>query len=68
MDFLKSIGISEFIDIALVSVLVYTLIVWFKRSRAVFVLIGLFIIGVVYNAAREFNLQLLAIISKASSR
>ncbi len=62
MEFLKSIGLSEFIDIVLVSMLMYMLIVWFKRSKAVFVLIGLFIIGVVYNAAREFNLQLLAII------
>ncbi len=57
---LKNIGISGFIDIALMSILIYTLIVWFKRSKAVFVLIGLFIIGVFYNAAREFNLQLTA--------
>lgn len=57
---LKSIGISGIIDIILMSILVYILIVWFKRSKAVFVLIGLFIVGVVYNAAREFNLQLLA--------
>lgn len=62
MGLFKSIGLSEFIDIMLVSMLMYTLIVWFKRSKAVFVLIGLFIVGVVYNAAREFNLQLLAII------
>lgn len=58
--FLKNIGLSGFIDIALMSCLIYTLIVWFKRSKAVFVLIGLFIVGVIYNAAREFNLQLLA--------
>lgn len=57
---LKSIGLSGFLDIALMSILIYALIVWFKRSKAVFVLIGLFIIGVIYNAAREFNLQLLA--------
>ena len=58
--FVKSIGLSGLIDIALMSILIYTLIVWFRRSKAVFVLIGLFIVGVVYNAAREFNLQLLA--------
>ena len=57
---IKSIGWSGLIDIVLMSVLIYTLIVWFKRSKAVFVLIGLFIVGVIYNAAREFNLQLLA--------
>jgi uncharacterized protein (TIGR00159 family) len=62
MGLLKTIGFPELLDIALVSILMYTLIVWFKRSKAVFVLIGLFIIGVVYNAAREFNLQLLAVI------
>lgn len=59
-ELIKTIGLSGLIDIALMSVLVYTLIVWFRRSKAVFVLIGLFIVGVIYNAAREFNLQLLA--------
>ncbi|MCG3205596.1 MAG: DNA integrity scanning protein DisA [Elusimicrobia bacterium] len=58
--FIKSIGLSGLIDIVVMSVLVYSLIVWFRRSKAVFVLIGLFIVGVVYNAAREFNMQLLA--------
>ncbi len=57
---IKSIGMSGLLDIALMSILIYTLIVWFKRSKAVFVLIGLFIVGLIYNAAREFNLQLLA--------
>jgi uncharacterized protein (TIGR00159 family) len=62
MGLFKSIGLAELVDIVLVSMLMYTLIVWFRRSKAVFVLIGLFIVGLVYNAAREFNLQLLAII------
>lgn len=60
MGFLKSIGVSGFLDIALMAVLIYTLLVWFKRSKAVFVLVGLVIVGIVYNTAREFNLQLTA--------
>ncbi len=61
MNLLKTIGLSGFVDITLMSIIIYALIVWFRRSKAVFVLIGLFIVGLVYSAAREFNLQLLAV-------
>lgn len=59
-QFAREVGFSGLLDIAFMSALIYTLIVWFKRSKAFFVLIGIFIVGVVYLAAREFNLQLTA--------
>jgi diadenylate cyclase len=60
IQFLKDVGISGLLDIAFMSAIAYALIVWFKRSKAFFVLMGIFIIGVVYLLAREFNLQLMA--------
>ena len=60
LKFFKEIGISGLLDIAFMSVLIYALIVWFKRSKAFFVLTGIFIIGIIYLLAREFNLQLVA--------
>jgi diadenylate cyclase len=59
-SFLREVGISGLLDIAFMSAIAYALIVWFKRSKAFFVLMGIFIIGVVYLLAREFNLQLMA--------
>lgn len=60
VQFAREVGLSGLLDIAFMSVLIYTLIVWFKRSKVFFVLIGIFIVGVFYLAAREFNLQLTA--------
>ncbi len=56
----KLIAFTDLLDICLMSMVVYLLIIWFKRSKAVFVLIGIFIVGLLYLAARELNLQLTA--------
>ncbi|MBV9079907.1 MAG: DNA integrity scanning protein DisA nucleotide-binding domain protein [Elusimicrobia bacterium] len=58
----KDIGVSGLLDIAIMSALIYAIIIWFKRSKAFFVLIGIFIIGIVYIVARELNLQLVAVV------
>lgn len=52
------IGISDIIDIIIVSFLVYILITWFKRTRAAFILTGIVIIAVIYIIARQLNLVL----------
>ncbi len=40
------------------SLLIYSLLVWFKRTRAAFVLIGMSMIGAAYLIARQFDLEL----------
>src|SRR5258706_10922757 len=60
IKFFRDVGLSGLADIVIMSALVYALIVWFKKSKAFFVLTGIFIIGVIYLIAREFNLQLVA--------
>jgi diadenylate cyclase len=58
ISILKEIGITGLIDIIFMSVLVYAVLAWFKKKRAVFVLIGILIFGLVYLLAYQFNLYL----------
>lgn len=59
---LKEIGLSGFLDIFFMTLLIYALLVWSKRTRANFVLTGILIVAGVYLLARQFNLNLTAAI------
>ncbi|NNN06468.1 MAG: hypothetical protein HKL90_11255 [Elusimicrobia bacterium] len=48
---LKHIGVPDVLDMALVGTLIYALLLWFKRTRAAFVALGLFLMVVVYIIA-----------------
>ncbi|MBI3565239.1 MAG: DNA integrity scanning protein DisA nucleotide-binding domain protein, partial [Elusimicrobia bacterium] len=48
---LKHIGVADFLDMLLVGALVYGLLLWFKRTRAAFVALGLLLLAVVYTIA-----------------
>lgn len=50
--------LSDLVDIALVAMLFYAGLVWFKKTRALLVVIGMVILGIVYAVARFFNLFL----------
>ncbi len=65
LDFFKEIGISGFFDIAFMSLLIYSVLIWFKKTKATFILTGIFIIGVVYLIARLFNLVLTTFVLQA---
>lgn len=52
------IGFSEILDVAIMSFLIYIVLMWFKKSRAAFVLTGIIIIAAVYLLAQQFNLVL----------
>jgi diadenylate cyclase len=54
----KSIGVSGFLDILFMSVIIYSMLVWLKQTRAAFVVIGMFIFGAVYLLARQLDLLL----------
>lgn len=61
MDFVsiaKEIGISGFLDIIVMSTIVYSILVWFKRARTAFVVIGMFMFGAAYLLARQLELSL----------
>jgi diadenylate cyclase len=58
---LREIGIAGFIDISIMALLIYSILVWMKRTkRAAGILIGILIVAVVYLIARQFNLFLTA--------
>jgi diadenylate cyclase len=48
---LKHIGVPDVLDIILVGALIYALLLWFKRTKAAFVALGLFLLAVVYVIA-----------------
>jgi len=56
----QNLGITEILDIIVISFLIYLLLIWFKKTRAVFVLTGIIIAAVVYLLARQLNLILTA--------
>lgn len=61
MDFvaiIKEIGISGFLDITVMSIIVYAILVWFKRARTAFVVIGMLMLGAAYLLARQLELSL----------
>lgn len=51
-------GLADFLDILFMMLIIYSLLVWLKRTRAVFVLMGILILGAIYLLARQFNLYL----------
>lgn len=50
--YLKAVSLADFLDIALVTVLIYAMLVWFKRTKTAFVAMGLMMLTAVYMVAR----------------
>jgi len=55
---LDLVELGDVVDILLVTVLVYTAVVWIRRTQAGFVAIGLFLLAALYVLAEAFDLQL----------
>src|SRR3989304_3245879 len=55
-----NIAVTDVVDILFVAVLLYTAIVWAQKTRAAFVVRGMFILAAVYILARQLELQLTA--------
>ncbi len=56
----EQIGFADVIDIAFIALFLYLILVWFKRTRAAFVLAGIVIMGAIYLLAQQFDLKLTA--------
>ncbi|OVE75542.1 hypothetical protein BVX98_07445 [bacterium F11] len=59
-DWIKDVGFLGFLDIFFIAILIYAILIWFKRTRAAFVLTGIVIISAIYLLARQLNLSLTA--------
>ena len=55
---LGSFGPADVLDVAFVAGLIYMLLLWFKRTKAVFVATGIFILAAVYVTARHAGMLL----------
>jgi diadenylate cyclase len=51
MTNLKHIAVPDILDMMLVGALIYGLLLWFKRTRAAFVALGLLLLAIVYTVA-----------------
>ena len=54
----NTIRISDLLDIAIIAIFSYIILVWFKKTASRFVLIGIFILAVIYAVARIFHLYI----------
>ncbi|NVM21245.1 MAG: DNA integrity scanning protein DisA nucleotide-binding domain protein [Desulfobacterales bacterium] len=59
---LDSIRIQDFFDIAIISIMIYGLLIWFKETASRFVLVGIGLLGAVYILSRFFQLYLTAVV------
>ncbi|MBI2871399.1 MAG: DNA integrity scanning protein DisA nucleotide-binding domain protein [Candidatus Omnitrophica bacterium] len=59
MDHITS---ADLVDMAIVSTLVYLVLIWFKQTRAAFILVGILIFGAVYLLARRYELYMTILI------
>ncbi len=64
-DLLNALRIADILDIAIISVLIYLVLIWFEATASRFVLLGIFTLGLIYVAARLFHLYLTAIVLQA---
>lgn len=64
-SFFNEIGFFDFLDILVMTFFIFTVLVWFKRTRAAFVLTGILIVAGFYLLARQFNLILTASVFQA---
>jgi len=58
LQLVNTIRISDLLDITIIAIFAYIALVWFKKTASRFVLIGIFILTVIYVVARVFHLYI----------
>ena len=62
LGIIKNIRIQDFLDVAIIALMIFAALTWFKARASRFVLIGITLLGGVYLAARFFQLYLTTIV------
>ncbi|KUG21476.1 hypothetical protein ASZ90_008769 [hydrocarbon metagenome] len=62
LTMVKSIRIQDILDVAIIALMIFATLTWFKTRASRFVLIGITLLGGVYLAARFFQLYLTTIV------
>ena len=58
LHLVETMRLSELLDVAFMFLIIYSVLVWFKRTRAAFVITGMLIVGAAYFLARQLDLPL----------
>ncbi len=56
----QEIGLLGFLDIGITAFMIYAVLIWFKKTRAAFVLTGILIVAGISIVTRQFNLVMTA--------
>lgn len=64
-EFMQNVRITDLVDIGIIATFIYLTLVWFKKARARFMLLGMLILGSVYILARLFGLYLTTMVFQA---
>ena len=59
---ISSFRIQDFLDILIISILIYVAFIWFKNTASRFVFVGISLLGAVYIFARLFHLYLTSMV------
>jgi len=62
---LRNFRILDLLDIAIISVMISALLIWFKNRATRFVFLGITLLGVIYILARFFQLYLTTVVLQA---
>jgi diadenylate cyclase len=62
MTAFKAITLADVLDIGLVAMLIYALLVWFKKTKTAFVAMGLLMLALVYTIARIMGMYMTVLI------
>src|SRR5512136_1864426 len=62
LTLLQSIRIQDIFDIAIISVMISALLIWFKDRASRFVLLGISLLGFIYVVAKFFQLYLTTVV------
>src|SRR5512136_332662 len=61
----SNIRVQDILDIAIISVMISALLIWFKDRASRFVFLGITLLGVIYLLARFFQLYLTTLVLQA---
>ncbi|MBU1125796.1 MAG: diadenylate cyclase [Candidatus Omnitrophica bacterium] len=64
-EIIQSLTVFDVVDIFIISVFIYLILIWFKKAKARFMLIGMLVVGGIYFLARAFELYLTTTILQA---
>jgi len=59
---LTTFRVQDLVDILMITIMIYGLLMWFKKTASRFVLVGIALLGIVYLLSRYFQLFMTAVI------